>query len=55
MSADKRPAILVPGRINPRVRERVEAEFDAIFDRQAGFGSLMDTDARTRILGVAVA
>jgi lactate dehydrogenase-like 2-hydroxyacid dehydrogenase len=52
MSASKRPAILLPGRVNPRVRERVEAEFDAVFIDKPDPG-LMDTEARARILGIA--
>lgn len=52
MSADQRPTILVPGRINPRVRERVEAEFDAVFIEKPD-AELMDADARGRIVGVA--
>lgn len=52
MSIDKRPSILVPGRINPRVRDRVEAEFDAVFIDKPDAG-LVDAEARSRILGIA--
>ena len=47
-----RPTVLIPGRINPRVRERVEAEFDAM-SIEAADASLMDAETRARITGVA--
>lgn len=44
--------ILLPGKVNPRVRERVEAEFDAI-SIDAADASLMDQQTRARVRGVA--
>jgi hypothetical protein len=32
--SDPSPTVLIAGKVHPRVRERVEAEFEAIFDRQ---------------------
>ena len=47
-----RHVVLLPGRINPRVRERVEAEFDAV-SIEAADPALMDEASRARIRGVA--
>jgi lactate dehydrogenase-like 2-hydroxyacid dehydrogenase len=47
-----RPTILVPGRINPRVRERVAAEFNAVFIETAD-AALMDPETCDRIEGIA--
>lgn len=51
MTAGK-PTVLVPGRINPRVRERVEAEFDAI-STEAADAALIDPETRAKIAGIA--
>ncbi|MCY0096618.1 2-hydroxyacid dehydrogenase [Hoeflea ulvae] len=47
-----RPTVLIPGNINARVRERVEAEFDAVAIASAD-ASLMDAEARAKISGIA--
>lgn len=44
--------VLLPGKLNPRVRERVEAEFDAV-SIEAADAALMSEDTRARIRGVA--
>lgn len=46
------PAILIPGRINPHVRARVEAEFDAVSIETAD-AALMDKATRHRIRGIS--
>ncbi|WP_420407275.1 2-hydroxyacid dehydrogenase [Hoeflea sp.] len=46
--------VLVPGRINPRVRERLEREFEPVFIDKADPG-LMDEGARAGIRGMATA
>ncbi|OCW59405.1 2-hydroxyacid dehydrogenase [Hoeflea olei] len=51
MSNDK-PVILIPGRINPRVRERVEAEFEAVSLETADTG-LLDAATRDKVHGIA--
>ena len=53
MNANK-ATILIPGRINPRVRERVEAEFDAIAIDSAD-PALLDGDTKAKISGIACA
>lgn len=50
----KKATILIPGRINPRVRERVEAEFDAIAIESAD-ASLLDGDTKAKVSGIACA
>lgn len=47
-----RPVVLLPGKINPHVRKRVEAEFEAV-SIAAADASLMDARIRNRIEGVA--
>lgn len=47
-----RPTILIPGRINPRVRERVESEFDSV-SIGAADAALMDDATKARINGIA--
>ncbi|KJS15014.1 MAG: dehydrogenase [Hoeflea sp. BRH_c9] len=47
-----RPTVLIPGGINARVRERVEAEFEAI-SIAAADATLLDPEARARIDGIA--
>ena len=47
-----RPAVLLAGPVHKRVRERVEAEFDAISVDTADAG-LLDDETRSRIRGVA--
>ena len=49
-----RPTVLLAGKVHPRVRQRVEAEFDAISIDAANV-ALLDEDARARIRGVAAA
>ncbi len=49
-----RPVVLLAGRVHPRVRERAEAEFDAISVDSADAG-LMDDETRSRIRGIAAA
>ena len=49
-----RPVVLLAGRVHPRVRERVEAEFDAVSVEAADVG-LMSDETRTRIRGIAAA
>ena len=49
-----RPVVLLAGRVHPRVRERVEAEFDAVSVETAD-AELMNDETRTRIRGVAAA
>ena len=44
--------VLLAGRVNPRVRERVEAEFEAV-SIEAADAALMDEESRARIRGVA--
>ncbi|MEM5493145.1 2-hydroxyacid dehydrogenase [Hoeflea sp. AS16] len=53
MSAS-RPTVLLAGKVHPRVRERVEADFDAISIETAD-RALLDEDARSRIRGMAAA
>lgn len=53
MSAS-RPTVLLAGKVHPRVRQRVEAEFDAI-SIDAANAALLDEDARIRIRGLAAA
>ncbi|MBC7283888.1 2-hydroxyacid dehydrogenase [Hoeflea sp.] len=48
----KRPTILIPGRINPRVRTRVEDEFDAISIESAD-AALLDAETRAKVSGIA--
>tara|TARA_R110002020_G_scaffold84230_2_gene208789 strand:- start:1188 stop:2162 length:975 start_codon:yes stop_codon:yes gene_type:complete len=50
----KQSTILIPGRINPRVRTRVEDEFDAV-TIDAADAALLDSEARARISGIASA
>jgi hypothetical protein len=52
--SDPLPTVLLAGKVHPRVRERVEAEFDAI-SIDNGDSSLLDMDVRARIRGVAAA
>jgi lactate dehydrogenase-like 2-hydroxyacid dehydrogenase len=52
--SDPLPTVLLAGKVHPRVRDRVEAEFEAI-SIDNGDSSLLDTDVRTRIRGVAAA
>ncbi|WP_299870019.1 2-hydroxyacid dehydrogenase [uncultured Hoeflea sp.] len=47
-----RPVILLPGRINPHVRERVETEFEAVSIASAD-AALMDAQTLSRVQGVA--
>ncbi len=49
-----RPVVLLAGRVHPRVRERVEAEFDALSVDSADARSL-DAETRSRIRGIAAA
>lgn len=49
-----RPTVLLAGKVHPRVRQRVEAEFEAI-SIDSGKASLLDEDQRGRIRGVAAA
>jgi len=49
-----RPVVLLAGRVHPRVRERVEAEFDAVSIEAADTG-LMNDETRLRIRGIAAA
>lgn len=53
MSAS-RPTVLLAGKVHPRVRQRVEAEFEAI-SIDAANAALLDEDARMRIRGLAAA
>ena len=53
MSAS-RPTVLLAGKVHPRVRQRVEAEFEAI-SIDAANAALLDEDARSRIRGLAAA
>ncbi|MBU2484526.1 MAG: 2-hydroxyacid dehydrogenase [Alphaproteobacteria bacterium] len=53
MSAS-RPTVLLAGKVHPRVRQRVEAEFDAI-SIDAADAALLDEDTRKRIRGLAAA
>ena len=53
MSAS-RPTVLLAGKVHPRVRQRVEAEFDAI-SIDAANAALLDEDTRKRIRGLAAA
>ena len=46
------PVVLLPGRINALVRQRVEAEFDAV-SIAAADATLMDADSRARVSGIA--
>tara|TARA_R110002020_G_scaffold316361_2_gene531458 strand:+ start:2763 stop:3737 length:975 start_codon:yes stop_codon:yes gene_type:complete len=48
------PTILIPGGINPRVRSRVEAEFDAIAIETAD-PALLDAGTRAKVTGIASA
>ncbi|KGF69033.1 dehydrogenase [Hoeflea sp. BAL378] len=50
----QRHTILIPGRVHSRVRTRVEAEFDTVVI-DAADASLLDTEARARISGIASA
>ncbi|MCY0148391.1 2-hydroxyacid dehydrogenase [Hoeflea sp. G2-23] len=50
--SDQRPVVLIPGRIHPRVRERAEAEFDAVFI-DAADAALIDAQTRSRVKGIA--
>lgn len=50
----KRATVLIPGRINPRVRTRVEAEFDAIFIESSD-AALLDAATRAKVSGIASA
>ena len=50
----KRPTILIPGRINGRVRTRVEAEFEAI-SIDAADAALLDAEVRAKVDGIASA
>lgn len=52
--SDARPTVLLAGKVHPRVRQRVEAEFDAI-SIDAANAALLDEDARMRIRGLAAA
>jgi Lactate dehydrogenase and related dehydrogenases len=47
-----KPVVLIPGRINPRVRERVEAEFDCIAIERAD-ATLVSPEDRDRVAGIA--
>lgn len=47
-----KPVVLIPGRINPRVRERVEAEFDCLAIERAD-ASLLSPQDRARVSGIA--
>lgn len=49
-----RPTVLLAGKVHPRVRQRVEAEFEAISIDAANV-ALLDEDARARIRGLAAA
>lgn len=49
-----RPTVLLAGKVHPRVRQRVEAEFEAI-SIDAANPALLDEDARARIRGLAAA
>ena len=49
---DPKPVILIPGRINDRVRARVEAEFDCISIASADAG-LVDPARRSAVVGIA--
>ena len=51
--SDTRPTVLIPGRIHPRVRERVESEFNAISIAKAAEAGSMDAQTRATITGVA--
>ena len=53
MSAS-RPTVLLAGKVHPRVRQRVEAEFDGIWIDAAN-AALLDEDTRKRIRGLAAA
>lgn len=53
MSAS-RPTVLLAGKVHPRVRQRVETEFDAI-SIDAADAALLDEDTRKRIRGLAAA
>lgn len=48
----QRPTVLIPGRINPRVLERVKADYDAVLI-EAADPALMDQETRARIRGIA--
>lgn len=52
--SDSRPTVLLAGKVHPRVRQRVEAEFEAISIDAANVAHL-DEDARIRIRGLAAA
>lgn len=49
-----RPTVLLAGKVHPRVRQRVEAEFEAI-SIDAANAALLDEDTRKRIRGLAAA
>ncbi|WP_417417853.1 2-hydroxyacid dehydrogenase [Hoeflea sp.] len=49
-----RPTVLLAGKVHPRVRERVEADFDAISIETAD-PALLDEDSCSRIRGMAAA
>ena len=51
MSAE-RAMVLLAGKVHPRVRERVEAEFDAVSIEAADAGLLSD-ETRNRVRGMA--
>ena len=53
MSAS-RPTVLLAGKVHPRVRQRVEAEFEGI-SIDAANAALLDEDTRKRIRGLAAA
>lgn len=53
MSAEK-AVVLLAGKVHPRVRERVEAQFDAVSIDKADAG-MMSEEARNRIRGIASA
>lgn len=50
--AGNKPVILIPGRINSRVRERVEAEFDFLSIESAD-AALLDPADRIRVSGIS--
>ena len=52
--SDNRTAILVPGKIHPRVLERLGKQFDVISADRDG-GPQVDTETAARVRGVAVA
>lgn len=50
--AGNTPVILIPGRINPRVRDRVEAEFACLSIERAD-AALLSPEDRARVAGIA--